>query len=199
MTQKKNQLRVGSNGSIYVAPVGTTLPTTIAAVAALAGPTWTELGLATEDGLTLTWSASYTDIRAWQSFYVQRKLTTSKDFTCSVVLEQWNQQTLALALGATYGSAGVQKMYPNAPNVIDSRVLVATWTDTGNPDVGSAQTYTYALVVPNCAPTADSIAVAINRSDIARLPVTFTATPDGTNDPWYLLSNDPAMLNSNSS
>jgi hypothetical protein len=198
MTQKKNQLRVGANGSLYVAPIGTTLPTTIASVASFVVP-WQEIGLATEEGVTLTWSADYTDIRAWQSFYVQRKLTTSKDFTVEAQLEQWNQFTTALALGARWGSAGVQKLFPNSPDVIDSRVLTVVWTDTGQPDSGAAAVYTYALVVPNCAPTADTVEVAINRSDIAKLPLTFTATPDGTNDPWYILSNDPAMTSSASS
>ena len=198
MTQKKNQLRVGSNGSLYVAPVGTTLPTTIAAVASFVVP-WQEIGLATEDGVTLTWSADYTDIRAWQSFYVQRKLTTSKDFTVEAQLEQWNQFTTALALGATWGSAGVAKLFPNSPQIIDTRILAVVWTDTGQPDTGASAVYTYALIVPNCTPTADTVEVAINRADIAKLPLTFTATPDGTNDPWYILSNDPAMTSSASS
>ncbi len=73
---------------------------------------------------------------------------------------------------------------PNDPEIIVEKAMVVAWEDGDDK---------FAVVIPIGTPTSDSTEVNLNRSDTIDLPLSFTVTPDGTTDPWWMLSNDFAL------
>lgn len=187
LREVKSELRVAANGQVFIAPLGTTLPAVFSDLASLnAG--FKELGFVTEDGAKLTISATYQDKKAWQSFFTLRKITQSKDFKVDFTLEQWDKLNVEFALNTTATSvAGGMKIKPNDPSVQDVRSLVVLWQDGASSN---------GLIVPTGSISTDSIEVTLSRADTADLPVTFTALPDGIQDPWYIISNDASLTSS---
>lgn len=187
LREVKSELRVGANGQVFVAPVGTTLPAVFADLAAL-NAAFKELGFITEDGVTLTVSTTYNDKKAWQTFWTLRKIPATKDFSVSFTLEQWDKLNVELALAATASTVtGGAKIVPNAPDVLDTRAMVVLWQDGASSN---------GLVIPVGMVAGDSVEVALNRGDTADLPIEFVALPDGVNDPWRIISNDAALTSS---
>lgn len=89
---------VGAYGDVYTAPAGTAVPTGWPATAP-ADP-WVKLGLVSEDGATWTPPAEETtDIKAWQSPYPQRTVTTALTTSVAFGLMEWDRDTLPFALG----------------------------------------------------------------------------------------------------
>lgn len=87
---------VGAYGDVYTAPENTAAPIDIDAPAA----PWVKLGLVSEDGATWTPpSEETTDIKAWQSPYPQRIVTTSLTTSIQFALMEWDRDTLPFALG----------------------------------------------------------------------------------------------------
>lgn len=187
LREVKSELRVAANGQVFIAPVGTALPAAFADLATL-NASFKELGFITEDGATLTISTTYEDKKAWQSFWTLRKIPQDKSFSVGFTLEQWDKLNVEFALSATATSVtGGMKIRPNDPSVLDTRSMVVLWQD------GSSSN---GLIIPVGMISSDSIEVALNRSSTADLPVTFEATPDGSQDPWYIISNDASLTSS---
>ena len=184
MAKDVDQIVVGANGSIHVAPIGTTQPVSEAAAYA-AG--WVELGYTSEDGVTLTDSKTIEPIPVWQLFYPARRVITDRDFSAAFVLRQWSADTVALAFGGgevTEVSTGHFKYEPPAPEVIDERALGITWLDGDK---------TYRLIIPRGV-VIENVETKIARGAAADLPVTFGIIGDDAGGaPWYLLTDDPAF------
>lgn len=89
-------------GAIYVAPLGSTLPTT--ATAALAAE-FVPLGYVSEDGLTNSNSPSSTDVKAWGGDTVLSLQTDRPDSFKFKLIETLNEDVL----GEVYGSSNVAK------------------------------------------------------------------------------------------
>ena len=180
MAQDATEVVVGSNGDVYVAPVGTSLPLDVDDPLNVA---FSEaLGFTSEDGVTATDGKTTENIGAWQSFYPLRTLVTERNFTVAFVLRQWNQDTVALAFGGgTFEATGsFTKYVPPDPSYIDERVLVVDWQD------GDDQ---YRLVVPRCI-VSENVESQITRTAAADLPITMTVlAPAEGNDPWFLMTN----------
>lgn len=183
MAQDTAQIRIAPAGDIYVAPVGTTAPADEVA-AWPAG--WVNLGLATEDGVTLTDSKTMTEIRSWQQFYVSRRTVNARDFALRFVLQQWNKANVSLAFGGTTTttpSAGHNKVVPPSPSFIDYRAVGIEWTD------GSLH---YRLIMPK-ALNSDNVESMLRRSEESRLPITMGLVGVAGQDPWFMLTDDPAF------
>jgi len=172
---------------VFIAPPGTALPAVFADLANL-NAAFKELGFITEDGAKLTIASTFQDKKAWQSFYTLRKIRQSSDFNVEFTLEQWDKLNVEFALNATATAVtGGSKIRPNDPSVQDTRAMVVLWQDG---------TSSNGLIIPVGMISTDSIEVALSRADTADLPVTFTATPDGSQDPWYIISNDASLTSS---
>lgn len=175
---------VGASGAVYVAPSGTTLPTSVSDPLDAA---FVELGFINEDGLTFTDGKSIAEINAWQSFYPIRRVVESKTSSVSFALMQWNVNTVPFAFGGGNISepvAGVEFRYtPPAPGTIDERVLVAEWVDG---------TKNYRLTVPLGMVT-DDVETQFVKSDAGELPINFGVNGQGGVDPWILDTDDPAL------
>lgn len=184
MPQDTDEIVVAANGNIYVAPVGTAEPADVA-TAWPAG--WVDLGYASEDGVTVTDSKTLERIPVWQLFYPARLIITERDFRVAFSLRQWNTSTVRLAFGGgtvtdTAGAAPYT-FTPPAPGAIDDRALGVEFIHGA---------FTYRLVVPRGMVT-DDVESQLVRTAAADLPITFGVIGQAGADPWFLMSDDPAM------
>lgn len=113
---------VGAYGDVYTAAANTVPPTDIDNP----GTGWTKLGLISEDGATWTPpSEETTDIKAWQSPYPQRIVTTSLSTAIQFALMEWDRDTLPFALGGGTFSDGttLTTYHPPKPGEALSKAL----------------------------------------------------------------------------
>lgn len=183
MPNDADEIVVAANGTVRVAPVGSTQPTnpTSAPVAA-----WVDLGYVTEDGATFTDSKEIEDVLAWQSFYPVRKIVTAKEATLAFSLRQWNEATVKLAFGGgtiTNPSLGVWKFVPPDPETLDERALMLDWQDGDK---------NYRLIFPKGLVT-EAVETQLVRTGSAELPITFSAVPATGDDAYILLTDDIAF------
>lgn len=178
-----SEIRTAANGNIYVAPVGTTEPTTAAASLA-AG--WIDIGFTSEDGVKFKDGKESRDQTVWQSFYPVGKKITGRSAMAEYVMKQWNKFNVSLAFGGTTTttvSAGQYKIEPPDPEDVDYRAMIIEWTES---------TYIYRLVIPRGLVT-DDVETMLKRDEDSELPIMFEATPaTAAAKPWYILSNDAA-------
>lgn len=78
MATESANVRVGVTGAIYVAPLGTTLPTSSQAALDAA---FDELGYMDENGVAEIIAEQVTNLKAWQNSDVVRKVQTEHDYT----------------------------------------------------------------------------------------------------------------------
>lgn len=175
---------VAGNGTVRIAPVGTTQPTTPTATPAAA---WLDLGYVTEEGVTFTDSKEIADVAAWQSFYPVRKIITGKEATLAFGLREWDERTIPLAFGGgsvTNPSAGVWRYAPPSPGSLDLRAMMIDWIDGIK---------NYRLIVPRGL-VVEAVETNLTRTDSAVLPINFAAIPLSTSvDPYILITDDIAF------
>src|SRR6266542_3437917 len=121
--QAASEIRVGSNGTIYIAPSGTTPPVDIAS----AWTGFTNIGYATEDGAKISRSMDTEMVKVWQSIAVVRYLITGVGLT-SVVTQ----------------AAGKYKYDISSAPAVDERVYGLEWVDGA---------FIYRFVMPRCMVT----------------------------------------------
>lgn len=183
MAQDVDEILVGANGTIRVAPVGTAAPADETAAPA-AG--WVDLGFTDDNGVTFQDSKTLQAIAVWQLFYAARRIVTARDFTVSFALRQWDKLTVPLAFGGgavTLVAADHYKYTPPSPADVDERALMVDWADG---------TKAYRLMVPRGLVT-DNVQTQLHRPSAADLPITFSVIGSDSSDPWYLLTNDPSF------
>lgn len=95
MTLSSGQVRVAGTGELFLAPVGTALPT---AASGVLDPAFTGYGYTTDDGVTLSKSISRDGVAAWQSATPVRNIITSQEFTIEATFLQSNKDILKLWL-----------------------------------------------------------------------------------------------------
>lgn len=185
MPKETDQIVVGANGTVRVAPTGTTEPADIS-VAFAAG--WVDLGYCSEDGVTFADARTLEKIPVWQLFYPARQIITERDFTVNFTLRQFNGPQLEFAFGGatvTADSAGKYRLVPPSPEVIDTRKLAIEWLDG---------TKTYRLIIPK-GMIVDGVESKVARANAVDLPITFGVIGDDSiTSPWYLLTNDPYFV-----
>lgn len=183
MPKDTDEIVVGANGSIRVAPKGSTEPADISAAWDAA---WVDLGFANEDGVTVKDAKTLEDIPVWQLFYPAKKIVTARDFTAAFVMRQFSGLQVELAFGGgtvSEDSAGKFRFTPPAPDVIDERALGIEWTYGDN---------TYRLIIPKGVVT-DDVESKITRTAAIDLPITFGVVGEDGVEPWYLLTDDPTF------
>lgn len=183
MALDTTEILVGANGTIHVAPVGTTAP---ADEVASYGSGWLEIGYATEDGVKVRDEKTEQIFRAWQTIYPVRRQITERRFTTHFSLLQWDKNTVPLAFGGGTVSAvttGHYKYQPPSAQARDERELGIDWSD------GSKL---YRLIIPK-GQVGEAVETDLNRGAMAALPITFEVIATGVGDPYYLLTNDAAF------
>lgn len=92
MAQTASEVRVGVDGVVSSAPLGTAAPTAVDSALNVA---FKDLGYVSEDGVTESNTTSTEKVRAWQGNAVVRTLITEGETTYSFTLIQTNAQTLS--------------------------------------------------------------------------------------------------------
>lgn len=190
MPQNKEEIVVALDGSVNLAPAGTTLPTSLAALDAA----FEDLGYQSSDGVTFSVTPNVENIEAWQSATPVRKIVTARTLTLGFSALQWNVSTFAAAYG---GGAWTELEAPSPPDPglyrydppsdEDDLVDYAGVVDFVDGDKN------YRLVVKQANIT-EAVETNLARGGAAVIPITIEAiTPDGADTSWYLLSDDPAV------
>jgi hypothetical protein len=177
------EVRVGVNGTVYVAASGTTPPANITAP----WTGFTDVGYIGDDGVKVARSMTTEQIKAWQSISTIRYLITDVGEVLSFTMMQFNKTTLPFYMGGgtvVAQGGGSYKLSVSSAPTIDERVLGVEWTDGG---------ITSRLIVPRGMVT-ETQEMTVGRSDAIRLGVSFAAmTPATGSELSYVLTNDSAF------
>lgn len=183
--QDPTEIRVAAWGEIYIAPVGTTLPTTVTGAlnAAFVG-----LGYVTEDGVTFTITPEIQEIMAWQSRQPVRRELISQAVAASFSLLQWNESTVPFAFGGgsvTNPSGSNYRYELPTSGALDERACVIDAVD------GSI---TERFILPRCSVT-DGVETSRVRTGAGLLPITLAGSqPSDGSTAFVYLSNDAAAF-----
>ncbi|MFJ7176403.1 phage tail protein [Streptomyces massasporeus] len=182
MANDADNVRVALNGSVYIAPKGTTAPADLT-TAWPAG--WVDLGYLSDDGVEMSYSTESEDINAWQSLSPVRKVLTGVDMTLGFTAIELKTQTMTLYFPSatmTDVSGTVHKLsIPAAPSP-DERAIGLEWVDG---DI------TNRLIIARGEVT-DREAITLARSGAVGLGMTVSAYADTAPEIAVWLSNDPA-------
>lgn len=183
MAKNVDEIVVGANGSIYTAPLESTIP---ASIATPLGVDWSELGYASEDGVKWIDGKTLESIRAWQSFYDLRKIVSSKEGSIAFSLMQWNGETVKLAFGGgtvTEPTSGEFRYTPPDPSELAELMVAVEWQDGDND---------FRLVFPRGLVT-ENVEVDVTRTAAAMLPITVSLLGQDGVEPFILDTNHPAF------
>lgn len=182
--QDSSELVVASHGDIYVAPVGTPLPTTVGAVPNAA---FVKLGLINEDGVTVTATPEIESFMAWQRRQPVRRELVNQELQIAFALEQWNAENVILAFQGgkvSEPSAGVFRYdFPDGDDSLDERSIIIDWQD------GADSLHRMVFERGNVM---EAVEFQLVRNQLAILPITFgiLAPQTGSGSPGYYLVDD---------
>jgi hypothetical protein len=182
MANVSTEVRLAPGGSVYVADIGTTLPTT--ATMAL-NAAFDDLGYLDEDGVTISPSADFTDIMMWQSSVPVKTTLDTITLEIQFNMGQTNLTTWGLYFFVTdftnnFGQAKLE--IPSNPGS-QEKALIVEWTD----DEGD-QTR---LVFPRAVLT-DRESLQLVRNDATIAGVTFRCL-DSNGTLGYIYSENPDL------
>lgn len=176
------KVRVFGTGELSVAPVGSTLPSTVSGALDTA---FTGLGYNSEDGITISRDVSIEDITAWQSVTPVRRVASETTFSLAGTFLQSDPVVVALALGLG-AFTGSTDFVANADVVqgVTERAVVLDFKDG---------TIDYRLVIPRAEITSDG-EVNLTRTDAAGYALTFTALAPTSGTTMYTLITDDSAF-----
>lgn len=179
----RDEVRAGLDGGVYVAPKGTTLPTTAAETL---GGSFIHLGYNDDDGVSIDPSQDREEFTAWQSITPVRRVLTGAQFQLSFKLIQTSLTTLQLAFPgstATSDSGNTRIEIPSNPGS-DERVFIFDWLDT---DIHNR-------IILEIGEVTDVGEVQIHRGDPVGYELTVDAYPNDSSVLAVWLSDDPALV-----
>lgn len=182
MALNADNVRVGLNGNIYLAPKGTTAPVDLDTAW---GAGWADLGYLSEDGVNMEYSTDTEDIGAWQSLSPVRKVLTGVDMTLGFTALELKTATVKLYFpGSTMTdvSGTVHKLDIPAAPTPDERAIGLEWVD------GSVKNR---LIIPR-GEVSERGAITVGRSSAVGLEMTISAYATSAPELATWLSNDPA-------
>jgi hypothetical protein len=169
-----NELVVASNGAVYFAPVGTTLPKQGDDPTAKLNAAFIGAGYITEDGVSFSAGSEVTDFMAWQSRQAIRRDRQTQEIQASFAIQQWNEENLPFAFGGgdvVEHTTGIfSYTFPESDDSLDERSLVI---DAQDGDTN------YRIVIPRGNVT-EAVEASFRRTETAQLPITFKALEPAT-------------------
>ncbi|UAJ78313.1 hypothetical protein IT072_02375 [Leifsonia sp. ZF2019] len=109
-TPDSSNVRVAPTGAWYVAPLGTTGPTSASDALNAA---FTNLGYLSEDGTSRTTDRSSNDIKGWQNAALVRTVVTDAAISYKFTLIETNRASVALYFGVAPGPDGSYDVDPS--------------------------------------------------------------------------------------
>lgn len=177
------EIAVNGLTDVYVAPVGTTFPASLDADLS----DWTHLGLTAESGVKPGLNRTLFSVKSSQRFYPTRKGVASIDADIEFDLQQWNSDTLLLALGGgtIEDEGGGEWLFTPAPSsFIDERALLLVTTDGDNVTMwGWARTTNTKNFTSSFVRTAESV-----------LPIGMSILDPGDAEPFLIRGNSAAFV-----
>jgi len=176
-----DNVRVGITGELFVAPLGTTRPTSSSS---MLDPAYVGLGYVSEDGVTEAHEDSVENLTAWQNATIVRAVRSESVMTLACTLIETKGELLELFHPGgeiEVVSAGQWKLEVPTPtvdrrqfvlNVVDGTKILRI--DVGNGEVTSRGEITYAS------------------SDAIGYQITITCYPDSDGNLCVKYSNDAA-------
>lgn len=123
-----NEVVVGP-GLLYVAPLGTTEPTTGSGSLPSA---WTAVGY-TDDGTTFSYSTSFENIEVEEELDPIRKVATGRDVSLAFAMAQISAQNLSIAAnGGTIGSPTSGFVTFDPPDLGEENSIMIVWQADDN-------------------------------------------------------------------
>lgn len=183
MALDSTEVRFAPSGSFSFAPEGTTLPSDINDVLDNA---FNDVGYIDEEGVSMTPSEDWNDIRMWQSVLPVKKALQEASFELAFSMGQVNVPTTEMFFNSTWssvGGGGSRLNLPSNPTQV-VRACVLDWTD----DEGDA----YRLVIPRAMLT-NREAVQLQRSEAKLFGVTLEALDAPGSLFGYLLTDNPDL------
>lgn len=160
------ELVVASNGQVYVAPVGTALPTD---EDSNLNNAFVGLGYIDEDGVKFGDSKEITDFMAWQARQAIRREMTSQEQQVEFALQQWNENNVPLAFGGgsveDTGGGTYRYRFPADGSPLDERAMVIDAIDGSN-------RLRFVIARGNVT---EGVETQFAREQTAKLPITFKA------------------------
>lgn len=160
---------VAVTGDVYVAPTGTALPVTTAAVPNVA---FQAVGYLTEDGITESQGDTTTEIKAWQNADVVRRIQTDHSAQFKMTFLEVNSVSLREYYGGNYAAGIVQikaGVTPRKSWIID--------TFDGS--------YKIRIVIPD-GQIVERGDVTYKNGDAISFPITIECYPDSTGVKAYV-------------
>lgn len=181
MSWTPDEIVIGAGGYFGHAPVGTTGPV---ALAALANP-HKDFGGISEDGFEVNRSVDWETVKVWQSPGVAKYFLTGIELTLEGALVNWNKEATQQYFGGTWEeeSEGIYRLDVPSDPVFDERMYVLDWKHG---------LFVYRMVVPR-ATMSDQGAITLNRGEPAAMQVTISAIATDDAPLAYILTNDVAM------
>lgn len=182
MANNADNVRAALNGSILMAPKGTTAP---ADLTTPWGAAWTDLGFMSDDGVSMEYSTDVEDINAWQSLSPVRRILTSVDMTLGFTAIELKARTITAYFPGSTITEVDETVYrldiPAAPGPAEF-AFGLEWVDG---DIKNR------LVIPRGEIT-DRGAISLGRSAAVGLEMTVSAYASSAPEIATWLSNDPA-------
>lgn len=185
MATDVTRIVVAQMARVFLAPVGTTAPTT--AISALAAG-WVEVGLFTPDSLAWATDPTFEEVRSHQSNFPTRRYQTADTATMSVDLQEWSGDNFkAVYGGGTIVETGVDSgFWKYSPPAVGARVQTAAVVQITD---GSKH---YRRVIPLCEQS-EGVSQTFNKSGESTLPLRLTVLGGDVGDAWYDITDDDAF------
>lgn len=175
------KVRVALSGNVYVADIGSTVPTD---VTVSPNASWTDLGFTTDDGVSFSLEQQTQDIAGWQSLEPLRVIVTSEPKSFSFTLRQLEKVTWTTTFGGTItGSAGNWKWTPPGAGTQTQKMYLIEFTDSS---------LKYRFVYRNCQQQG-AREMVFNRNDAVNLPLEYRVLAPSSGSTWEVQTNDNAF------
>lgn len=186
MTVNSQEIITPARAYVSLADVGVVAP--IDAVVA-PGVGWIGVGLTTPDSLSISTEPEFEEIQSHQSDYPTRRIQTTDSAAIAVDLQQWNAENLKAAYGGgtvTEVSPGPPPAYKFTPPKLGDRQEKAALIDVVD------GTRRYRWVFPRVMQT-EGVELELAKGQESRLALRLAVLGGDATEPWYMLSNDPAL------
>lgn len=184
MTLDSSEVFVGNSGNVWLAPVGTPLPT---ADGTALNAAFIDLGYFNENGVAMTNGRTISEVRAWQSYAPLRRIVASMITSWAFSMLQVNSFNLAVAFGGgTVTEPTTGHFNYTAPTPAEGITQWALVLDIQD-EAGKLRFTTSKVELEG------DVSLAFTRNEALVLPVTLTVLDPGTSALFNILSDLPQL------